>query len=256
MLRDMTIERVAILVVGDEILSGDTPEANAGFMARALFEQGVTLGRIVVVPDRPDEIAAQVAGLAEEFDVVITCGGIGPTHDDITMESIAQAFDVPLIDHPDLVALLHKWKGDDLDDSHRRLARVPAPTVLHWYDDSFPLLQVNNVYVLPGVPRLLRQKFANLLPRLAGEPLHQRQFTVTQNELSFANALRAIQDRSPTVSVGSYPYSTAPGKWGVRLVLKAHDKAALDRACEDLQSHLDNPQELDLTEAEPEPDRL
>ncbi len=157
MLRPMTIERVAILVVGDEILSGDTEEANAGFMARALFERGVTLGRIVVVPDHRHEIAAQVAGLADEFDVVITCGGIGPTHDDITLESIAQAFDVPLLDHPDLLALLHQWKGHDLDESHRRLARVPAPTVLHWYDDSFPLLQVNNVYVLPGVPRLLRR---------------------------------------------------------------------------------------------------
>lgn len=249
MLQHMTIERVAILVVGDEILSGDTPETNASFMARALFERGVTLGRIVVVPDHPDEIAGQLARLADQFDVVITCGGIGPTHDDVTMESIARAFDVPLIDHPDLMALLHKWKGDTLDDSHRRLARVPAPTVLHWYNDSFPLVQVNNVYVLPGVPRLLRKKFARLLPRLAGEPLHQRQFTVTQDELSFANALRAIQERSPAVTVGSYPYSTAPGKWSVRLVLKARDAAALDRACEDLQSHLDDPQELDLAGA-------
>ncbi len=249
MLGHMTIERVAILVVGDEILSGDTQEANAGYMARALFKRGVTLGRIVVVPDHRDEIATQVAGLADAFDVVITCGGIGPTHDDITMESIAQAFDVPLVDHPDLLALLHKWKGEDLDDSHRRLARVPAPTELHWYDDSFPLVQVHNVYVLPGVPRLLRQKFSNLLGRLAGEPQHQRQFTVTQDELSFANALRAIQERSPDVTVGSYPYSPAPGKWSVRLVLKARNQSALDRACEDLLSHLDAPRELDLKNA-------
>lgn len=252
MLRHMTIDRVAILVVGDEILSGDTEEANVGFMARALFERGVTLGRIVVVPDTPDEIAGQLTLLADAFDVVITCGGIGPTHDDVTLESIAQAFDVPLIEHPDLLALLHKWKGDNLDDSHRRLAQVPAPTVLHWYDDAFPLLQVNNVYVLPGVPRLLRLKLVHLLGRLAGEPQHQRQFTITQDELTIADALRAIQDRSPEVSVGSYPHSTAPGQWAVRLVLKARDKAALDRACEDLQSHLDDPVELDLTGNEPE----
>lgn len=247
MLRNMPIERVAILVVGDEILSGDTPEANTGFMARSLFERGVSLGRIVVVPDEPDEIAGQLATLAKEFDVVITCGGIGPTHDDITMESIAQAFGVPLIDHPELTALLHKWKGEDLDESHRRLARVPAPAELHWFNDSFPLVQVNNVYVLPGVPRLLRKKFAALLPRLAGEPQHQRQFTITQDELSFADTLGAIQERAPDVTVGSYPYATAPNEWAVRLVLKSHDKAALDRACEDLQSSLEDLKELDLS---------
>lgn len=246
MLRIMR-ERVAILVVGDEILSGDTPEANTGFMARALFERGVSLGRIVVVPDQPDEIAGQLAGLAQEFDVVITCGGIGPTHDDITMESIAQAFGVPLIDHPELTALLHKWKGEDLDESHRRLARVPAPAQLHWFSDSFPLVQVNNVYVLPGVPHLLRKKFAALLPRLAGEIQHQRQFTGTQDELSIADTLRAIQERAPDVTVGSYPYVTAPKEWAVRLVLKSQNKAALDRACEDLQSRLGHLQELDLS---------
>jgi len=252
MLWHMTIDRVAILVVGDEILSGDTEEANAGHMARALFDRGVSLGRIVVVPDTTDEIASQVAVLAKEFDVVITCGGIGPTHDDVTLESIAQAFDVPLIEHPELMALLHKWRGDDLDEGHRRLARVPAPTMLHWYDDAFPLLQVNNVYVLPGVPRLLRQKLAHLLGRLAGEPQHQRQFSVTQDELSIADVLSAIQDRSPTVSVGSYPHTTAPGQWSLRLVLKSRDEDALDRACADLQSHLGGAQELDLTGSEPE----
>ncbi len=244
MLRPMTIQRVAILVVGDEILSGDTEEANAGYMARALFERGVSLGRIVVVPDVLDEIAGQLRPLAQDFDVVITCGGIGPTHDDITMESIARAFDVPLIDHPELLALLKKWKGASLNDSHRRLARVPAPTVLHWYDNNFPLVQVKNVYVLPGVPRLLKQKFTNLLPRLTGEPLHQRQFRTIRDELSFADALRKVQERSPDVSVGSYPYTETPGQWAVRLVLKAHDPKALNRACEDLTSTLGQQQEL------------
>jgi len=251
----MPIDRVAILVVGDEILSGDTPEANTGFMARSLFERGVGLGRIVVVPDQPDEIATQVAALSGEFDAVITCGGIGPTHDDITMESIAQAFDVALVDHPDLVALLRKWKGDDLNDSHLHLARVPAPAVLHRINDSFPLVQVHNVYVLPGVPRLLRKKFPHVLARLRGEPLHQRQFTVTQDELSFAEALGAVQQRSPDVTVGSYPYTVADGQWAVRLVLKSRDRDALDRACEDLQSHLEAPVELDLTEQKTETDR-
>jgi molybdenum cofactor synthesis domain-containing protein len=242
----MTVQRVAILVVGDEILSGDTQEANAHFMARGLFAHGVTLGRIVVVPDRVGEIARQLTPLAADFDVVITCGGIGPTHDDVTLEAIARAFDVPLVDHPELLALLIRWKGDDLDDSHRRLARVPATTVLHWSGDAFPLVQVANVYVLPGVPRLLRAKFAHLLPRLSGEPQHLRQFRVPHDELSFADALRAVQERSPTVSVGSYPYSTDPGRWAVRLVLKARDAADLDHAVADLLDHLDDVEELPL----------
>lgn len=245
MLRAMTIERVAILVVGDEILSGDTEEANAGFMARALYERGVSLGRVVIVPDDLDEIAQQLAGLAADFDVVITCGGIGPTHDDVTMEAIARAFDVALVEHPELLRLLQRWKGDDLEDRHRRLAQVPAPTVLHWFDDAFPLVQVENVYVLPGVPRLLKKKLEHLLPRLAGEPMHQRQFKTSHDELSIADALAAVADRWPDVSLGSYPHTPAPGQWAVRLVLKSRDFSALDSACADLQSHLDGLEELE-----------
>lgn len=244
MLRAMTIERVAILVVGDEILSGDTEEANAGYMARALYARGVSLGRVVIVPDDTDEIAGQLAVLADAFDVVITCGGIGPTHDDVTMEAIARAFDARLVEHPQLLSLLRRWKGDDLDDRHHRLARVPEPTTLHWFDDTFPLVQVHNVYVLPGVPRLLKKKLAHLLPRLAGEPMYQRQFQVSRDELSMADALAAVQDRWPDVSLGSYPHTEAPGQWAVRLVLKSRDATALDRACEDLQAHLQGLREL------------
>lgn len=244
MLPSMTIQRVAILVIGDEILSGDTQETNAHYMARELFGLGVSLRRIVVVPDEVDDIARHAAALSREHDVLITCGGIGPTHDDVTLESIARAFDVELEEHPELVALLRGWRGNDLDESHLRLARVPQGTELIWGGRSFPLLRVRNVYVLPGVPKLLRQEFATLLPLLHGEPLHERQFHTDVEELAIAAPLRALQQRHPDVSFGSYPSTDEAGAWSVRLVLKARDADALSSACDALTTQIEGLEEL------------
>jgi molybdenum cofactor synthesis domain-containing protein len=234
----MTINRVAILVVGDEILSGDTQETNAHYMACALSRVGASLGRIVVVPDDLSEIARFSRELSDEFDVVITSGGIGPTHDDVTMEGIALGLGLPLAAHPQLLDLLSEWRGSDLDDATARLALVPEGALLHWVDSAFPLVQIRNLYVLPGVPRLLRKKFDALLSRIEGEPTCERQFSTEDNELSFAAALREVQAAHPRVVMGSYPYTPMSKSWAVRLVLKARDQPDLDAACAALESRL------------------
>ncbi len=241
----MPTTHVAILVIGDEILSGDTQETNAYYMARRLAEAGARLERIVVAPDQRDTIARLTAELSSKFDVLITCGGIGPTHDDVTMEGIAQAFGVELRTHPQLEALLLEWRGADLDDSHRRLARVPEGVSLIWTDRYFPLVRLRNVYILPGVPRLLRSKFDGVLPQIRGEPLHVRQFRSAESELVLAAPLRELQTAHPEVVIGSYPTSTRQGDWAVRLVLKAPDRAALDAACAKLIARLPGLEELE-----------
>ncbi len=243
----MSITRVAILVIGDEILSGDTHEENAHYMATRLASVGADLGRIVVIPDDLGEIARFVSSLSEEFDVVISCGGIGPTHDDRTMEGVARAFGVELIVHPQLATLLAEWRGAELDDSYRQLARVPEGVTLFWTDKYFPLMQMKNVYILPGVPRLLRQKFDGLLPQIHGEPQHQRQFRTDETELTMATPLGEVQAAHPDVIIGSYPFSDKPKHWAVRLVLKARDPDALQAACADLTARLP-----ELTELPPE----
>jgi molybdenum cofactor synthesis domain-containing protein len=242
----MPTTRVAILLIGDEILSGDTQETNAHYMARRLTEVGARLERILVIPDQRDTIARFTAELSDEFDVVITCGGIGPTHDDVTMEGVAQAFGAALRAHPQLEALLREWRGEDLDDSHRRLALVPEGVSLLWTDRYFPLVQMRNVYILPGVPRLLRAKFEGVLPQIQGERLHERQFRTAQTELDLAAPLKEIQAAHPQVVIGSYPSSARRGDWAVRLVLKAHDRSALDAACEELTSRLPGVEEISL----------
>lgn len=241
----MSIARVAIVVVGNEILSGDTQDTNTYYMARRLAHVGAELGRVVVVPDRIAEIGRFVHEMSEEFEIVLSAGGIGPTHDDVTLEGIAAAFGLALVEHPQLLGLLQSWRGPDLDEPTRRLAQVPAGSSLLWIDSSFPLVQTRNVYILPGVPRLLRRKFEALLPHIEGEPLAERQFATEQSELTLADRLRAVQVAHPTVSIGSYPQSDGAGAWRVRLVLKARDGEALDRACARLLA--------DIPELEPLP---
>lgn len=244
----MTINRVAILVVGDEILSGDTQETNAHYMACGLAQAGASLRRVVVIPDDLTEIARFARELSAEFDVVITSGGIGPTHDDVTMEGIARGLGLPLVRHPQLMALLTEWRGEDLDSALARLALVPEGASLLWTDKVFPLVQIRNLYILPGVPRLLRKKFDALLPRIEGEPTHQRQFRTDDNELFLASALGEVQAAHPRVVIGSYPYTPRTQQWVVRLVLKARDAAELEAACADLLARLPS-----LTEQPPGP---
>jgi len=238
MLSSMSVARVAILVVGNEILSGDTQDTNTYYMARRLTHVGAELGRVVVVPDRVAEIARYVREMAEEFEWVLSSGGIGPTHDDVTLEGIAAAFEVELVEHPQLVGLLRTWRGPDLDEPTLRLARVPEGSSLLWIDSSFPLVQTRNVCILPGVPRLLRRKFEALLPHIEGEPMAERQFATEETELTLAERLRRIQAEHPTVSIGSYPQSDRAGIWRVRLVLKARDKEALEHACQRLTEEI------------------
>lgn len=254
MLLPMSVARVAIVVVGNEILSGDTRDTNTYYIARRLTQVGAELGRVVVVPDRVAEIARFVREMSDEFEIVLSAGGIGPTHDDVTLEGIAAAFGVELVEHPQLVDLLRSWRGPDLDEPTLRLARVPEKSSLLWIDASFPLVQTRNVYILPGVPRLLRRKLEALLPHIEGEPLVERQFSTDETELILADRLRAIQAAHPTVSIGSYPQSDSTGAWRVRLVLKARDGEALERACEHLVTDIPELEKLPPTpDGDPEP---
>jgi molybdenum cofactor synthesis domain-containing protein len=240
----MTVPRVAILVIGSEILSGDTEETNARFMARHLAAVGASLRRVVIVPDDLAEIARFAAELAAEHDVVFTCGGIGPTHDDVTYEGIARAFGAPLVLHPEIVTLIEAWKGGPLDPAHQRLARVPEGATLFRGDGQFPVVRVQNVIVLPGVPRLLQRKFPELLCLVRGEPVLTRQFRTDETELSLAAALSGVQSAHPEVEIGSYPSTPASGAWTVRLVLRCRCADPLERACLALVAAIPSVREL------------
>ena len=235
----MSIPTAAILVIGDEILSGKTEDQSARLLISELRELGVALRRIVTIPDDVEEVAASVRELSSRFDHVFTSGGVGPTHDDMTIAGVARAFDVPIIRHPNLEARLKTFFGADADESRLRMADVPeGAELLETEEMRWPLLQVKNVFILPGVPELFRKKFMAIRERFRVAPFFARAFYTLQEEFDIAGGLRAVADAHPQVAVGSYPSYSSPD-YRVKVTLESKDGAALESAAKDLIAILD-----------------
>src|SRR5436190_13573168 len=147
-----------IILVGNEILSGKVVDANAAHLCRELRELGVDVRRISVIPDEVDVIAAEVREFSARHDIVFTSGGVGPTHDDVTIEGVARAMGVPVVRHPVLVGLLERYYGGAVTEASLRMAEVPEGAELVGQSLRFPTILMGNVYVLPGVPEIFRQK--------------------------------------------------------------------------------------------------
>lgn len=202
----MPVPTAAIVVIGDEILSGKFREDNATWLLGELRELGVALRRIQVIPDDLDDIRDTVRADAARFDHVFTSGGVGPTHDDVTIAGIARAFEVPVVRHPDLEAQLRAYYGAALLDAHLRMAEVPEGARLITADHpSWPVTSVRNVYVLPGVPVIFRKKFSAIRERFRAQPFHVRRLYCMTDEGAIAADLDAVVAAYPAVAVGSYP---------------------------------------------------
>lgn len=239
----MSVPTAAILVIGDEILSGKTEDQNARFLIRELRELGVALKRIHVVPDEIEDVAAAVRELSARFVHVFTSGGVGPTHDDVTLLGIARAFDVPIVRHPELAARLKTHFGVDADESHLRMADVPEGAELIAQPDTrWPMLAVRNVYILPGVPELFRKKFLAIRERFRVAPFFTRAFFTHEDEFDIAVALTAVAAAHPLVAIGSYPNFSTPD-YRVKLTLESKDPAALEAAATALRAIL-SPEKL------------
>lgn len=219
------------VVIGNEILSGKFQDANSPWLATRCRELGIDLVRIHVIPDDVAVIGRTVAEASALADHVFTTGGVGPTHDDLTMAGIAAAFGVPQVRHPELEAALRDRMGDRANPAALRMADVPEGAEL-WTSDSmfFPQVVVRNVLVFPGVPRLLRMKFDAVADRLAaGPPVRTARLVSTAAETDIAAALGAVQDAHAAVDIGSYPqFDRKP--WTVTVTMDSRDQAALD-AC-------------------------
>jgi molybdenum cofactor synthesis domain-containing protein len=224
----------ALVVIGNEILSGKVQDSNAYFTARELRSLGVELKRIAVVPDELAAIAEEVAYCSTHFDFVITSGGVGPTHDDITMEGVAIAFGRKLIQHPELAALIQKHMGERTNAASLRMADVPEGAVLNDAGDiRFPTVQVENVYVLPGIPQLFESKLNALKPRLHADPYFMRAIYTNSVESSLAEHLNATLSMYPLLMLGSYPKIGHP-EYRVKLTLESKDQEYLERAFQHL----------------------
>jgi molybdopterin-biosynthesis enzyme MoeA-like protein len=221
----------AILVIGNEILSGRTRDANIQFLATELGALGIPLAEVRVVRDDTADIVAGLDALRSRYTYVFTSGGIGPTHDDITSASVAAAFGVALVRDPEAVRRLAlRHRGDDLNAARLKMADIPAGASL--IDNPIsqaPGFRIGNVFVLAGVPSILQAMFASLKPALAaGAPLQSRSVTMAVREGDLAEQLAAIQSRHPEVEIGSYPTFAEDGP-RVSIVARGAQVAVLDQ---------------------------
>jgi molybdenum cofactor synthesis domain-containing protein len=225
-----------VLIIGNEILSGRIQDANLGFLAQGLNEVGVRLREARIIPDDPAAIVATVNEVRSKFDYVLTTGGIGPTHDDITAECIAAAFGVPLIIHPEARRLLEThYPPGAINEARLRMARMPEGSELLLNPISrAPGFRIGNVYVMAGVPQVMQATFSELKYRLrGGATMLSRAVSCGLGEGTIAAELAALQERYPDLEIGSYPYFRR-SDFGTTLVVRGTDPERIAAAVAEL----------------------
>ena len=235
----MPVDRTAgIVIIGNEILSGKVTDTNSPFMARELRKLGVTLLRIVTIPDDVDLMGARVRVVGARSEIFYTSGGVGPTHDDVTMEGVAGAFGRKVIRHPELDRRLREYLGANANEARMRMADTPdGAELIHDQRLGFPTIKCENVYVLTGIPEILEQKFAALADRFTASPYHLRVVFTRDGEGAIAEHLNATVAKYPELLLGSYPKLGDP-EYAVKLTLESKDRAYVEAALAHLLSLL------------------
>ena len=231
----------AVLIIGDEILSGRTQDTNLRDIAKYLGVHGVDLAEARTVPDVHEEIIAALNALRGRYDYVITTGGIGPTHDDITADAVAAAFGVELHEHPEIIALLKARPGMELNAARRRMARVPmGGELVKNAVQGPPGFTIGNVFVLAGVPSIMRGMLEDVGPRLKGGAVTVSRTVRVEGtgEGVLAAPLERVAKAHPDMSLGSYPFFSAEG-YGSNLVVRGREPAELEATIAELIAALE-----------------
>ena len=231
--------RAALIIIGNEILSGRTQDANLQHLAKELNSVGVRLSEARVIADDEAMIIGTVNEMRAAYDYVFTTGGIGPTHDDITAECVAKAFGLPLIRNPEAVALMkahYERTGRELNEARLRMANTPKGAALVKNPISTaPGFRVENVYVLAGVPMVMQAMLENLKPELiGGKTMLSRAVASYIGEGNMAAGLSALQDKYGALDIGSYPFYKAGNRFGTTIVLRHTDADLLESAVQEV----------------------
>jgi len=220
----------ALIVIGNEILSGRTQDKNLAFLGQQLEQIGIQLRECRVIPDVEATIINTVKELKDTFTYVFTTGGIGPTHDDITAAAIARCFGTPLSRNQEAVEMMKQYyHGKEISEARLKMADIPDNAILIANPVSgAPGFQLENVFVLPGVPAIMQAMFAGIVDRLTGgDPVLTVNIITNLSESHFAKQLTVIQEKYSDISIGSYPFYRN-GRPGVNLVLRSTDTEKLD----------------------------
>ena len=228
----------AVLLIGDEILSGRTKDKNLGFIADYMTALGIDLREARLVPDVEEEIVAALNVLRQRYTYVFTTGGIGPTHDDITADAVARAFGVPCEHDPRAVEILlayFKEMGREANEARMRMARMPrGASLIENPVSRAPGFQMGNVFVMAGVPKIMNAMMEDVATRLTrGVPMSSKTVEFRGGEGDAAKPLGEIQKAYPSVVIGSYPFQ-APDGFATNLVLRSRDEATLEQAYRDV----------------------
>lgn len=230
------VESACALVIGDELLSGQIADQNVAPLARALRAIGVTLRTVSVVSDDVEVIASEVHRLSALGDIVFTSGGVGPTHDDVSVLGVAKALDRKVVEDEELVALLASVYGERFTPAHRLMARVPeGAELLRSEDVRWPAIVCGKVWMLPGVPELFRAKLTCIRAHLRGpSPIFGAEVLTRVDEIELMPHLTAVVSRFPEVHVGSYPRWFDP-RYKTRITFDGKDEAAVLRAASEFR---------------------
>jgi molybdenum cofactor synthesis domain-containing protein len=225
-----------ILIIGNEILTGKIQDENTPYLLRELRKQGVDVPRVHVIPDVISEIARDVREFSAAYDYVLTSGGVGPTHDDVTMDGVAAAFDVPLVANDDMLGMLRgALRGREPNASHLKMCMLPAGASLITAKDLwFPLVQMRNVFVFPGIPRLLQMKFDSARELFKGSPIYVHRVYLSLIESDIAEDLNAVVAQFQNAAFGSYPRTQPDVDYMTMLTLESRDREYAERAREAL----------------------
>lgn len=232
----------AILVIGDEILSGRTKDRNIGYIAEYLTTLGIDVREVRVVPDVEEEIVAAVNALRARYTYLFTTGGIGPTHDDITADSVAKAFGVSIDVDPRARAMLLEYiKAEDLNEARLRMARIPDGAELVPNPVSkAPGFWIGNVIVMAGVPTIMQAMLDQVAPKLrTGVRMLSETILANAREGDVGGPLRIIAEAHPEVTIGSYPFMGEDGRPNTNLVVRSRDPRKLAAALAEVQAMVD-----------------
>jgi molybdenum cofactor synthesis domain-containing protein len=219
-----------IIIIGNEVLSGKTRDTNSHFLCQELRALGVEVRRVSVIPDEIELIGREAASFSRHFDFVFTTGGVGPTHDDVTMAGIAHGFGLKVVRHPDLERRLRERHGVNLNEARLRMAEVPEGAELVGEGPLYaPAVKLKNIYIFPGIPKVLEDRFHAIKERFRESPFFLKMVYVKEGEGIIASILNDLLSNFPQLLVGSYPVLDNP-EYRVKVTLESKDPSYLNDA--------------------------
>lgn len=226
-----------IIIIGNEVLSGKTQDTNSHFLCRELRSLGVEVQRISVIPDEVELIAREVTSFSRQFDYVFTTGGVGPTHDDVTMAGIARGMGVKVVLHPELERRLRERHGANINEARLRMAEVPEVAELVGDSLYASVVKLRNIYIFPGIPKILHERFHAIKERFRDAPFFLKVVYVKEGEGVIASILNKLLSDFPGILLGSYPVLDNPD-YRVKVTLESKDPDYLSRAFANLLGSL------------------